>query len=280
MNRRNGGVLGVAGIIGILASGCLAQIEDEDAADTILAEAESALDTTNALTMNALTMNALTMNALTMNALTMNALTPTNLSAIQSATPTGDLSRQLLRYTVGCALDSTQSFSFSWTDSSGITRNETYWGSLGLAPSWATRALTGSAQEWISACLASRTNWYGTSVMLSFRGGTPRLNKSGTSEMTTYTMNEGAFWGNLFASTPYVYACHYGPNKAYSRSQSRDCAAGHLLTDGSIAECGMIEIVGACESVCEPMTEQGKFYPSCTAPGGDANTAVITTFLM
>jgi hypothetical protein len=93
-------------------------------------------------------------------------------------------------------------------------------------------------------------------------------------------MAEGGFWGNLFSSTPYVFACHHAPNIDYSRSRSRDCAAGHLQPNGSVAECGAVAIVGACESMCQPLTNSGKYYPSCTGPQGTPSTAVITTFLM
>jgi hypothetical protein len=273
------------GLLSLSASGCLTEVGGDEAEDAVLAEAESAIEgpnalTPNALTPNALTPNALTPNALTPNALTPNALSPTALAAIQAPTAQGALSRQLLKYTVGCALDPTQSFTFTWADSKGRVFTETYWGILGLATTWTTKPITGSDQGWVSACLASRVNWYGVSVMISSRGGHPGLNKSGTPELSTYAMAEGAFWGNLFSASPYLFTCHYGPNVTHSRGEMRDCAAGHVQPNGTIAECGILDIVGACESVCQPLHNQGKYYPGCVGPDGATSTAVITTFLM
>jgi hypothetical protein len=284
MNPTNRGSLLLSALLGFSASGCLTAVADDEAVDMVDG-LESALEgpnalTPNALTPNALTPNALTPNALTPNALTPNALSPSALAAIQAPTQEGALSRQLLKYTVGCALDPVQSFTFSWTDSKKKVHTETYSGILGLAPSWATQPLTGAAQAWVSACLASRVNWYGISVTISSRGSHPGLNKSGSSELTTFGMAEGAFWGNLFSSTPYVFACHYSPNRDYSRSQSRDCAAGHLNPNGSLVECGIVDIAGACESLCQPLTNSGQYYPTCVGPDGMPSSAVITTFLM
>src|SRR5690348_14507216 len=70
----------------------------------------------NALAGNALAGNALAGNALAGNALAGNALSTSALAAIQDPTQTGTLARQLLEYTVGCALTPSQSVSFSWTD--------------------------------------------------------------------------------------------------------------------------------------------------------------------
>jgi hypothetical protein len=275
----------LSGLLSLSASGCLTEVAGDDAGDPSLDEAESALAgqnalVPNALVPNALVPNALVPNALVPNALVPNALSPNAMSAIQDPTPTGGLSRQLLRYTVGCAFEPSQSFNFSWSDKRGRVQTETYWGLMGLAPSWSTRALNVAEQEWVSACLASRVNWYGEPVTISSRGGRPELHKSSSSELATYAMNEGAFWGNVFSSTPRLFACHYGPNQDYSRSQMRDCAAGHLQNNGNVAECGAIDIVGSCEALCKPLNNLGQYYPECTGPDGVASTTVITTFLM
>src|SRR4051812_13215695 len=160
-------------------TGC-AGMDVQDGED--LGTAESALEADNALTPNALTPNALTPNALTPNALTPNALTPnalssSALSAIQDPGLAGTLSRQHLKYTVSCALDASQSFSFSWTDSSNVVHNETYPGSLGLWTQWETQPLNTMGQQLISACLAARTNYYSTPVTISSRGPVKALNK-------------------------------------------------------------------------------------------------------
>jgi hypothetical protein len=282
MNRTGVSSVLLLGLFG--ASGCLTAVDGDDPDELELAESEAALEGPNALVPNALVPNALVPNALVPNALVPNALSPSTLSAsamdaIQDPTSTGDLSRQLLQYTVGCAFNTSQSFSFSWTTSQGQVKNETYSGILGLAPSWFAKPLSGNDQEWVSACLISRVNWYGVSIMISSRASHPSLNKAGMPEMAAYTNNEGAFWGNVFSSTPHAYACFYGPNQDYSRSQQRDCAAGHLQADGSIAECGIIQIVGACEKQCQSLNMVGQYYSSCVGPSGP-NKSIITTFLM
>src|SRR5690606_23897959 len=104
----------------------------------------------------------------------------------------------------------------------------------------------------------------GVSVLISSRASHPALNKSGTGELFSYEVEEGAFWGNLFAGTPRLYACHYGPNQAYARSLLRDCAAGHVAADGGeIQECGIIDIVGDCRELCEARHPNGIYHQSC-----------------
>ncbi|MCK6590445.1 MAG: hypothetical protein HUU21_14030 [Polyangiaceae bacterium] len=289
MNSSRGYTLIVLGVFGFAASGCLTEAGGDEAAPMDFG-ADNALEnptallpnalTPNALTPNALTPNALTPNALTPNALTPNSLSPNAMAAIQAPEDDGAVSRKVLEYTVGCALDPTQSFSFAWIDAQGNAQSETYWGALGLATSWADKPLNKKDEEWVSACLASRINRYGVPVMISVRGKHPGLHKPDPSELTTYAMEEGAFWGNLFSSTPRLFACYYGPNADYARSQLRDCAAGHVEPNGGISECGIVEIVGACEDVCQSLHNSGKYRPKCQAPGATSSNNVITTFLM
>ncbi|WP_437529313.1 hypothetical protein WME79_47495 [Sorangium sp. So ce726] len=264
--------------------GCVAAQEEEE---SVVGVAPSALEfvnalNPNALNPNALNPNALNPNALNPNALNPNALSPAALSAIQAPDAAGALSRQLLRYVVSCALDASQSFSFSWTDSEGTVHDEVYWGIIGLATQWETSALGHPKQQFISACLASRTNWYGASVTISSRGDHGALDKTDKPELSTYTRLEGAFWGNLFAPSPYLNACYHEANRDRARSQSRDCAAGHLGDSGAVQPCGIINIVGSCDSACEPLKQRGMYYPRCASNVNgtvDWTTKVITVFL-
>jgi hypothetical protein len=254
--------------------GCIAVQEEEEG---VVGIAPSALEFVNALNPNALNPNALNPNALDPS-----ALSPAALGAIQAPDAGGDLSRQLLRYVVSCAFDASQSFSFSWTDSEGTVHDEVYWGLLGLAPQWATSTLNPPKQQFISACLASRTNWYGASVTISSRGDPSAINKTDSPELSTYTRLEGAFWGNLFAPSPYLNACYNEANRDHARSLSRDCAAGHLDGSGPAQPCGMINIVGSCDSACEPLKQRGMYYPSCASNVNgtvDSTAKVITVFL-
>ncbi|MEO5727209.1 MAG: hypothetical protein ABIV93_09445 [Byssovorax sp.] len=227
-------------------------------------------------------MNALTMNALTMNALTMNALSPSNLAAIQEPSTAGDTTRMLLKYIVSCAFDATQSFGFTWKDGLNLVHEETYWGALALAKSWPTKPLSTSDQEWVSACLIARVNWYGVSVPLSIRGATGGLGVTDSVELDSYDREEGAFWGNLFAVSPRAYSCNYGPNNSHSRWALRDCAAGHINAHGSLTDCGMIDRLGSCNTHCSPLTSSGVYHPWCrnsTGPDAVQVSAVVTVFL-
>jgi hypothetical protein len=250
-----------------------------------LGEAESQFEYSNALNPNALNPNALNPNALNPNALNPNALNPNGLlpAALASILDPGDagvLSRQLLSYVVSCALTPVQSFSFTWYDSSNFPHLETFTGLLGLAPGWATGAATLSSQRWVSACLASRVNWYGLRVVLSSRGVHPNLKTQDLVERLTFTSEEGAFFGNLFQANPAVYACYNETNRDHSRSLLRDCAAGHINSSGEAEECGPMHILGSCDDYCAPLDEAGLYHPSCSREIGGAATAhVVTTFL-
>src|SRR5262245_50780162 len=110
----------------LTACGGAGQGEDEE----LVGSAEGALVNENALNVNALNVNALNVNALNVNALNVNALSADALAALTDPGSNGALVRQLLEYTVGCALDTSQSFGFSWTDTLGFDHPETYWGQL------------------------------------------------------------------------------------------------------------------------------------------------------
>jgi hypothetical protein len=247
-------------------------------------ESVSMLTDSNALNPNARNPNALNPNPLSPKTLASKvlnevALESTALTAIRDPGDAGALSRQLLRYIVGCALDTTQSFSFSWTDDQLVVHAETYWGLLGLATNWRTEALSTVDEQWVSACVASRVNWYGATVIISSRASHAMLNSTGTAERSEYPMEEGAFWGNLFTDPPHLYACHHGPNEAHSRTYLRDCATGHIGAPSGPPECGIVNIVGTCDTKCAPLDPAGSYHPSCTDDTGASWSRPITTFL-
>jgi hypothetical protein len=281
-------ITGIASLSLVLLTHCAAPAEEQE---EVYGAAKSALEVSNALTPNALTPNALTPNALTPNALTPNALTPNALDpdaldSLQDPGADGELSRLLLKYTVSCALDSSQSFSFSWTDSAGGVHNESYPGQLGIAPEWTSGPLAVPGQELVSGCLCARTNWYGVQVIISLRyvDGVLRI-VTDTPEHLFYPYLEGACWGNLFSATPYVSACNVPENAQHSRSAKRDCENGHLNPQEHVEECGVINIVGSCQDRCSaPILSGvlgllGQYDPSCNDPVHGTNTNVITTAL-
>ncbi|MDI1448544.1 hypothetical protein [Polyangium sp. 6x1] len=262
-------------------TGCTAEVGPEVEADAV-GEAANAIEKANALHMNALHMNALHMNALHMNALHMNSLDPDSLSAIRDPSANGDLAREFIKYAVACALPTTKSFEFVWTDAQNVEHPESYPGVLGLAPDWATQAPGLTGQRMVSACLAALTNYYGQHVLVSIRAPEAPLKVIDPNELTAYPEIEGAFWGNLWGDTPYLHACYNSDTIANSRSHMRDCAAGHLNPDNSLEECGPIDIVGPCDTVCEAVNSETGAYPSCVLhPGVELSPTehVITTAL-
>jgi hypothetical protein len=211
-------------------------------------------------------------------ALDPSALGAPALLAIEDPGASGALSRSLLSYTVGCALDGTEAFAFSWVDAGGVTHDESYQGALGLAPGWAAGPLDPTGQTWVSACLIARVNYFGVAVHLSARGQNAALAAS-PEEIAAYPHEEGAFWGDVFGATPVAYACDDVANDDNSRAHDRVCAAGHVDSQGNVEGCGIIERVGSCDDVCAGLTgSNGAYHPSCSSPSG-LTTEVVTVFL-
>jgi hypothetical protein len=272
-----------------LAAGCSLESSEDVGVAEQAALNPNALNP-NALNPNALNPNALNPNALNPNALNPNALSPQATSAIQDPGDAGSLSRELLRYTVSCAFTSDQSFDFSWTDAGGALHEESYPGLLGLAPSWATQPLDLAGQQWVSACLASRVNAEGVSVMLSSRGVHPALATT-AGERDAYPVREAVFFGNLFDSSHTVYACYDPLSMVPSHLAHRVCAQPQLVTL-TVNEfttgytCGAIEVVGPCYDVlglglgiCGSANPTGRYFYDCAPPGDTGDVPAITTFL-
>jgi hypothetical protein len=146
-------------------------------------------------------------------------------------------------------------------------------------------------QRWVSACMLARTNAYGVSVPLSIRSRSHDvLRPVDALEDEAYRFQEGAFWGNLFAESPQMYAC-YGPGQNPIQETARKCTRAG-------ADCPMT-IVGPCASVfawsesegitlieghCQPVYNidpEGWHvaHPRCGGQSGAAYTEVITVFL-
>ena len=282
---RNDFTVAALGFVSLTASACVAGPETDD---ELVGAARSAAFNENALNGNALNGNALNGNGLQPTALTpsmlgANALRPSTmsaeaLSALRDPGENGDLSRQLLKYAVSCAFTSSQSFELTWTDERDVVHVDAYTGLLGLAPGWSSHALSSAGQQWVSACLISRVNYFGVSVTLSSRGSLPELAAS-SAEQAAFTRMEGAFWGNVFAATPVAYACDHVPNDEHSRSRDRVCAAGYVDGSGGVLSCGIIQRVGSCVTTCSD-PNRGDGYAGCSAGAGQSSSPyVITVFL-
>lgn len=268
-------------LLPVITLGCA--IESEDAArgpaEEQVGTAESAVAAPNTIFPNTIFPNTIFPNALHPSAISPGALAPSSLpsaqmGALEADGEAGELSRALMRYLVNCAFDSTQSFTFAWIRD-GVWQPETYIGGIGLAPGWETRGLYETEQRWVSACIAARVNYHGATVLVSMRGDHAALSMI-EGEVDSYDMQEGAFWGNIFASDPYVTACYDAENVDHSRSKKRDCAAGHL-EGTTVSDCGPITRVGPCSGACLDRTVPAGVDDGFASCAGVAE--VITVYL-
>ena len=257
----------------LLLAGCAFDAGGEQAES--LGEAEEAI-----VIGNSINLNSINLNSVKLNALQPASLNATAKAAIQDTGALGEGAREALRYIVGCALPANTSFNFSWTDAAGVLRQESYPGLLGLAPAWANAPASQADTGWVSACLISRANRYGTPVEISSRGGHGVLAALNQAELDAYAHLEGSFWGDLFASPPVAYSCSNPAELTYAREQQRDCATGTVREDGGVDGCGMIQMVGPCADRCEYYNNPKGYYSDCsTIAGGDESSRVITVYL-
>ena len=150
----------------------------------------------NRLATNRLATNRLATNRLATNRLATNGLADVSSIDDLKAMASDDGGRELLTYMMSCALPEGQSLSVE-TDSGTYTFD----GLIGLAPNWTTTPLSTEDARWVSACLLARVNYYGVTVHISMRGGSPALAIT-PEEGADYPLYEGAFWGNLFVDGP------------------------------------------------------------------------------
>ena len=183
-------------------------------------------------------------NGLSTNGLSTNGLSTNGFSAWFTADPA--YSAMVMKYLVRCAAPAGTNLTFS---AGGATY--TWPGELGLAPLWATGLPIGVAeQQLISACLAAHTNKYGAQVSISVRGhfASGLAIPVTPTEATTYTNDEGCYFGNLFDGT--------GVFSAYSRSsplvdQSQSSLRACALNAGQYGSCPPLQTTYySCQSLC------------------------------
>jgi len=151
---------------------------------------------------------------------------------------------EFLKYTVSCALNPNQSLTIPLDPPVVLP------GSLGLAGDWTRRRIDAADQERVSACLSARVNFFGAHVNISIRGR--GLEPPTVDEIAEYTLQEGAFWGNIFAEhKPELFACTNEENLENSYASLRFCSTGFPIIDGSSISCGPLRHVGSCDNLCE-----------------------------
>lgn len=214
----------------------------------------------NGLSQNGLSQNGLSQNGLSQNGLSQNGLGTAFTTWFNQDRATADV---VMQYLVRCAVASGQVR--TWTNPlTGVTY--TWAGALGLAPGWASGALaTTTEQQLITACLAAHVNKYGVHVSISVQG----RNSTGVAiplewnELTSYSVREACFFGNLFEGEGIFVGEDHAPWSS-SYSSVRACALDY--TYGPTPDCSPLVVVGDCSTLCT-LDPGGTYYTSCSYAG-------------
>jgi len=181
--------------------------------------------------------------------------------------------QRLLKYAVQCVLPAGEKLMTS-RDGESVTLD----GALGLAPEWRNHPLSETDQRWLSACVLSRINAFGVTVLLSLRGQHPALTQAlGAEEKAAYGFAEAAFFGNVFANPPVLYTCRGNGGTPIAPTRQQRVCSETSLSDSGLSRCGMV-VLGDCANVCSTRDLQQGFYRDCSG-GGRSYAEVITVFL-
>jgi len=159
---------------------------------------------TNRIATNRIATNRIATNQLASAALSRNRLT------IEMPEASGLLStadgRNVYSYLISCAVPAGVTLEGDIPGATDTTPDDpyvcqnghcTFNGSVGIAPEWLNHRLERKGQEWVSSCMFARCNAHDTSEAISMRGTNDALTIS-PDEAALYTVEEGAFYGNLF----------------------------------------------------------------------------------
>lgn len=219
-------------LLAICLGACAVESDDTCITDRRLAANGVSL---NKLAGNRLAANKLGVNGLFAIDLPEVALTSVALAEVlDEEVLADDFAQEVLAYTVSCALAPGQSVDIA-VDGDVHTLE----GSLGLAPQWGESegSCDAECQGWVSACLIARTNFEGVSLEISLLGDHPSLEPS-DEESLMFDIEEATYFGGLFGSKQL-----YGCVPAGSNGPERTC--------GDDPSSCPIEIVGACEDLCD-----------------------------
>jgi len=242
----------------ILAAGCAPAV---DKFGDGFGVASSELKLVNGLSANGLSANGLSANGLSANGLSANGLGTTSFQSWFGSNPS--LSDEVMTYVVRCALAAGSSLSYTYSG-----KSYTWSGALGLATAWGSGSpATTAEKQVVTACLAAHVNKFGRAVSIAVEGwganGVQIPVQSG--ELTTYSFREGAFFGNVYGSTAYLYSCMDHADPSSSQSSVRACAFD--ASDNGTSPCGDILQVGSCSSYCTGYGASNGAYASCTYGG-------------
>lgn len=224
----------------------------------------------NRLAANRLAANRLAANRLAANRLAANALAGEKLVTVrlQANGDTAEMlgtadGREVYSYVISCALGEHTTIEADVAGAPDTAPPDTIYscknghcvfkGSIGLAEHWIDRPLTKNGQRWITACLLSRVNHFGVTEIFSMRGTAPSLSVS-PKEAEEYSLQEGAFYGNIFSEdtdAPLDWNACRGKDKAATPNRGelamRDCTEPDP-NDPSHTVCGF-KYAGDCGSI-------------------------------
>ena len=248
----------------------------------------------NGIFQNGIFQNGIFQNGIFQNGIFQNALWQTDLAA-REMLRTNPATRKVLQYIYECAMTADQSATLDPGDGTLVVLR----GAIGLAPWWGEEGGTCdvSCQRWVSACVLARTNAYGLPVKISMRvpSTAPEHVRNALrvddAEASQYKLREGAYYGNLFATTtqtdgvvvssPSFYACA-GPGSNIPDITKRFCS--------SQGDNGIIEVPGVCEprvaggpAACDAREDATGAFPTCYTSTdravGERYDEVITVYL-
>jgi hypothetical protein len=259
-------------------------------------DAPQAARSHNRLASNRLASNRLASNRLASNRLASNALSSTRLEATAAAaellsTPEG---REVYYYLISCALPAGVSIQAEVPDAAdidtpgyGCTNGTcTFRGALGLADYWANHKLSPQGQRWVSACMFARVNAFETAEGISLRGPHDSLTVD-EAEARSFTLQEGAFFGNLFGDGLMDCKACKGKDQKFLEDGGlvlRDCAEEDPANPGKTM-CGF-NYAGDCANFSpgapEPYscrgTDDAGNYDDCHAMAGDGHWPGLRTY--
>ena len=221
-----------------------------------VASSDEALEGTNGFQMNGFQMNGFQMNGLSLNGFQMNGFQMNGLSLPSGLSSTTGLmttsgGRQVIKYMIKCAYPDGQNL----VKQDQYGTSYTFYGSIGVAPELATGCDL-DCQEKISACMLAHVNNSGQHIGIWMVGPDNGIGWGGSDK---FPYQEGAFFGNIFASPWQGYYC-----------AGKDMASGEVpgRLGTPMASNVYIDRYGGNGQCKQPSacTETNEGYTNCTDP--------------
>jgi hypothetical protein len=257
----------------VLAVGCgPARESEEPSALAHQTQDLQSFDTTangmsiNGISANGISLNGMSVNGMSINGMSVNGLTTQGVNTsdfagwFQMDPQKNDM---LMRYMVRCGVPAGQSVSYT---EPGTGLVHTWEGLLGLTPDWASgQTATEAEQQVMTACLAAHVNKYGVHVPISVLGRDAKGQALAIDqdELSTYSRQEGCFFGNLFTGEGFYVGLDGLSLTGTTQTSVRACA---MMSSDTDSACAPLAYVGRCTSLC---TRDGTnpYYTTCALNG-------------